>query len=118
MNRPSRDDCIYLRHILESIAYIRSFTNEALHSFHEVPETWFATLRVLQTLSESAMHLSDSVKVRMPAIHWHRIRGFRNILVHDYLGDIDPAIVRGVIEIELPKLEQEISRILEEDRML
>lgn len=108
------DDRVYLQHILDSIAHVRSFTGGILHMFHDVPEAWFATLRVLQTMSESAMKLSDASKAAMPLVEWHRIRGFRNILVHDYLGEIDPTIIRNVIDIELPKLENEVRRLLKE----
>jgi len=37
--------------------------------------------------------LPDEVKARHPAIPWRQVAGFRNILVHNYLGDMDEAIV-------------------------
>jgi uncharacterized protein with HEPN domain len=36
---------------------------------------------------------------------WREISGFRNILVHNYLGDIDPNTVAAVINTHLPPLE-------------
>jgi uncharacterized protein with HEPN domain len=108
------DDRVYLQHILDCINHVHGFTGGIIHMFHEVPQMWFATLRVLQTMSESAMKLSDKTKAAMPGIEWHRIKGFRNILVHDYLGEIDHVIIRKVVEVELPKLEQEAKRMLKE----
>jgi len=108
------DDRVYLQHILDSIGHVEQFTVGALAIFHKMPEKWFATIRALQILSESCTKLSNAAKSKMPGVEWHRIKGFRNILVHDYLGEIDPLIVRKVIEIELPKLQKEAQRLLKE----
>lgn len=109
MKADKQSDTIYLRHILECIGHARHFTEGMETRFHTVPEKWFATLRVLQVMSESAIRLTDEAKAVMVNVEWYRIKGFRNILVHDYLGDIDPEIVRKVIEIELPRLEMAIN---------
>ena len=113
MMEKRRDDSVYLQHILDSIAHVENFSNGRLERLHELSEPWFATIRALQIMSESATKLSDEAKQAMPEMEWHRIRGFRNILVHDYLGDVDPVIVRSVIEIELPKLKKAVQRTLE-----
>ncbi len=107
----THDDQVYLQHILDCIRMVQSFTAGHMEDFHTAPEKWLATIRALQIMSESATRLSDTTKTSMPEIEWDRIRGFRNLLVHDYLGDIDPMIIRKVIEIELPKLEKAIRRI-------
>ena len=49
-------------------------------------KTQSAVLRELQTLAESTERLSEEFKSRHPQIPWRNIAGFRNILVHDYLG--------------------------------
>jgi uncharacterized protein with HEPN domain len=43
--------------------------------------------RNLQTMSEATQRLSQETKNRYQHISWRDIAGFRNILVHDYLGD-------------------------------
>ena len=48
----------------------------------------------------------------MPNIEWRSISGFRNILVHDYLGGIDLDIIWEVIAKYLPELKKEIEAIL------
>ena len=40
-----------------------------------------------------------------PEIDWHRIRGFRNRIVHDYFGT-DYVIVWQIKETYLPESEQ------------
>ena len=71
-----------------------------------------ATLRNLQTLSEVTQQLPDDLKRQYPAIPWKQISGFRNILAHNYLGDIDPQAVRRVITQHLPPLEEAIASML------
>lgn len=67
-----------------------------------------ATLRSLQVMSESITKLSKKYQETHTEIPWREISGFRNILVHDYLG-LDYKIVWGVIENELPKIVSIIS---------
>lgn len=64
-----------------------------------------AALRNLQTLSEATQQLPDAKKAAYPDIPWREITGFRNILVHNYLGDVDPLTVAAVIDKQLQPLE-------------
>jgi len=45
---------------------------------------------------------------------WREISGFRNILVHNYLGEIDPLMIASVINKELGPLEACIRTMLSE----
>jgi uncharacterized protein with HEPN domain len=75
-------------------------------------KTYDAVLRQLQIMSESTQKLSDSVKLQFPQIKWREIAGFRNILVHDYLGDIDFKIIWKVIENKLPELKFSMQQLI------
>ncbi|WP_439112486.1 HepT-like ribonuclease domain-containing protein [Hydrogenophaga sp.] len=44
-------------------------------------------MRNLQTLSEATQHLPDALNAKHPNVPRREISGFRNILVHNYLGD-------------------------------
>jgi uncharacterized protein with HEPN domain len=57
-----------------------------------------AALRNLQTVSEATQQLPDTLKAEQPDVPWREISGFRNILVHNYLGDIDPDTVAAVVD--------------------
>ena len=74
-----------------------------------------ATLRNLQTLSEATQMLPDVLKARFPAIPWREISGFRNILVHNYLGDIDPLTVQSLVNRHLPSLISSVKAMLDDD---
>ncbi len=93
----------YALHILDAIAKIRRIQARGDITQDEV--LYDAALRNLQTLSEATQLLPDDKKAAFPAIPWREISGFRNILVHNYLGDIDPLTVMAVIEKHLAPLE-------------
>ncbi|MGO3146517.1 MAG: HepT-like ribonuclease domain-containing protein [Leucobacter sp.] len=59
--------------------------------------------RNLQVIGEAANHLPAEITEAHPHIAWPQIRGFRNILVHEYFG-VDAATVRDVIQTHLPEL--------------
>ena len=69
-------------------------------------------LRNLQTLSEATQQLPDDIKARYLDIPWKKISGFRNILVHSYLGNIDALTVQRVVEQYLPPLASVIAAML------
>ncbi|MCD5418080.1 DUF86 domain-containing protein [Rhodococcus pyridinivorans] len=59
--------------------------------------------RNLQIIGEAANHLPADTTDEHPEIAWPQIRGFRNILVHQYFG-VDVDVVRDVVETYLPPL--------------
>ncbi len=71
-----------------------------------------AVLRNLQTLSEATQLLPEDKKAACPVIPWREISGFRNILVHNYLGSIDPLTVAAVVDNHLQPLEECIQAML------
>lgn len=72
-----------------------------------------AALRNLQTLSEATQQLPEAAKQQYSEIPWREISAFRNILVHNYLGDIDAQAVLTVLESDLPPLEKAIRSMLD-----
>ena len=81
-------------------------------SFLDDEVLYDAILRNLQTLSEATQQLPDDIKARYPDIPWKQISGFRNILVHSYLGNIDALTVQRVVEQYLPPLASAIAAML------
>lgn len=61
--------------------------------------------RNLQIIGEAVNHLPDEITGAHPEIAWPQIRGFRNILVHQYFG-VDIDVVRDVVETHLPPLAE------------
>lgn len=54
-------------------------------------------------MTESCQRLSQELKDRHPEVDWRGLAGFRNILVHDYLG-IDLEIVWELVDQKLSGL--------------
>ena len=48
-------------------------------------------MRNLQIMAESTQRLSDAIKEAHPEVDWYKISGFRNVLVHGYLGFVGVA---------------------------
>ena len=103
----------YALHILDSINSLRRIQERGDVTTDDI--LYDAALRNLQTLSEATQKLPDMLKARFTEIPWREISGFRNILVHDYLGQIDPQVVVRVIRENLPELEGAVKTMLGAD---
>lgn len=101
---------LYAHHILDCVTKIRLI--QARGDLTQDDILYDAALRNLQTLSEATQNLPDDKKAMYPNIPWRAISGFRNILVHNYLGKIDPITVSSVIDNDLPALESCMKQLL------
>jgi uncharacterized protein with HEPN domain len=99
-----KDDRIYLKHILRCIARIEEYTAGGRESFFASHLIQDGVIRNLQTLGESSQHLSDGVRASQSSVDWKGLAGFRNVLVHDYLG-IDLDLVYRAVDEDVPKLK-------------
>ena len=100
----------YALHILDSIAKIRRIQERG--DIRQDDILYDAALRNLQTLSEATQQLPTELKQQFSEIPWKEISGFRNILVHNYLGDIDAQTVTAVIDQYLQPLENTVKKML------
>jgi uncharacterized protein with HEPN domain len=107
-----KDDRVYLKHILRCIARIEEYTRGGREVFFSSSIVQDATLRNLQTLAESTQRLSSDLKSRYPNVDWRALSGFRNVLVHDYLG-IDLDYVYQSIRDQIPALKSAVQALLE-----
>ena len=110
---PDADDKTYLEHILECIEDISSHLDTAgggRQAFMENMTVQAAVLRTLQIMAESTTRLTEVPKESMKEIPWPDIKGMRNILVHDYLGDIDLETVWETVEQDLPTLKSAVEK--------
>ncbi|PSN12933.1 hypothetical protein C7271_23040 [filamentous cyanobacterium CCP5] len=98
------DDQVYLNHILECVSLIQDYTHNGKANFMESALIQDAVLRRLQIMAESTQRLSDNAKVKAPEVDWRALSGFRNVLVHDYLGGIDLERIWNAVELDLPGL--------------
>lgn len=106
-------ETLHLRHILECVDRIRSYTDGVRANYLGSLVVQDAVLRRLHILAESTQKLPEDLKERYPSIPWREISGFRNVIVHDYLG-VDHEQIWKVVEVDLPPLAAGVQRILDE----
>ena len=98
-----KDARIHIDHILECIDWILRYTASGKGDFLADRKTQSAVMRELQTLAESTQRLPAELKQQRSEIPWEDIAGFRNILVHGYLG-IGLERVWDIVARDLPPL--------------
>ena len=109
--KPSREaDLVYVVHMLECIERVLEYCEGGEASFRQSRLIQDAVIRNLQTMAESSQRLSDSTKAIASEVPWRAISGFRNIIVHDYLG-VDIDMVWQVVSAELPALQAQLLKV-------
>ena len=107
-----KDDKLYLIHIRECIQRIEEYLGSGgKKTFMASNMMQDAIIRNLQMLSESTMRLSDEMQASHPEVEWYKIRGFRNVLVHDYLG-VDLERVWNILENDLSNLKSAVDKMI------
>jgi uncharacterized protein with HEPN domain len=107
-----RDPRLLLDDILLSIDKITEYTSDlSFDEFLNDSKTLDAVIRNFEIIGEAANRLPDEIKDEYPLVDWHRIRGFRNRIVHDYMG-IDFQMVWLIKENFLPVLKDQIQSIV------
>lgn len=102
-----------LESILEAIDRIQEYTAEFDNAddFNEDYRNFDACMMNFIVIGEMVEKLSFDVKEMHPNIDWKKIKGFRNIVAHDYFG-IDAEEVWQIILGRLPALKSDILVIL------
>jgi uncharacterized protein with HEPN domain len=107
-----RSPQLLLEDIIESANKIMAYTDGlSFEQFLLDGKTVDAVVRNFEIIGEAANRLPEEIKEQHPNIDWHRIRGFRNRIVHDYMG-IDYKIVWLIKDNFLPSMISEIRSIL------
>ena len=97
-----REPKLLIGDIVESAHKILDYTSGlTFDDFKRDSKTVDAVIRNFEIIGEAANRLPEAFKDNFPDIDWHRIRGFRNRIVHDYFG-IDYSIVWTIKESFLP----------------
>ncbi len=107
-----KDDRLYLIHISECIGRIEFYVGGMKKDeFMDSSLVQDAVIRNLQIMAESTQRLSDTAKENQPQIDWYKISGFRNILVHDYLG-VDIERVWTILQKDIPAMKKAIAEMM------
>jgi uncharacterized protein with HEPN domain len=106
-----RDWQIRIRDILECIRRIEIYTSGlTFDQFQLDQKTIDAVLRNLEIIGEAARFIPDEVEEDNSHIPWMKIRGFRNIVAHEYFG-VSLSIVWETVLNDLPGLAIELQKL-------
>ena len=72
-----------------------------------------AVVRNLIVLGEASRHIPPAVETRHPEVPWEKMRGIRNVVVHEYFG-VDAEILWQTARDDLPPLLPLLERVLRE----
>ncbi|MBI4765495.1 MAG: DUF86 domain-containing protein [Deltaproteobacteria bacterium] len=109
----SRDFRLYLDDRLEAIHQIRTYMADLDEdAFARDRKTQDAVIRNLEIIGEASGNLSEQILKAAPEIDWRKIKGLRNILIHEYFG-INISIIWDVVQNKLDLLEGACQNLLE-----
>ncbi len=72
-----------------------------------------AVLMNFIVIGEMVVKLSDEFIMKFNQVDWHNIKGFRNIIAHNYFG-VDAEEVWQIIKNDLPRLKSNIQVTIKE----
>ena len=102
-----------LESIIEATDRIIEYTSgtNSADDFNNDYRNFDATMMNFVVIGEMTDKLSNDFKKKNNKIEWIKIKGFRNIVAHDYFG-IDAEEVWQIIKNKIPKLKAEIQELL------
>lgn len=99
-----REAKLLIGDLIESAEKILAYTQGMTYDdFIADEKTVDAVIRNFEIIGEASNRLPLPFKLIHPEINWKQMRGFRNRIVHDYIG-IDYTIVWQIKEVYLPHL--------------
>lgn len=112
----SKNIKLFLVDILEAIGNIKEYSkNISYEEFAADKKTTDAVVRNLEIIGEAVKNIPDGIKAKHSEVNWKAVAGMRDKLIHEYFG-VSNQIVWETIKNDLPLLEQQVKKILEESK--
>jgi len=107
-----REPKLLIGDILDAAVKINNYTEHlSFDDFLKDSKTVDAVIRNFEIIGEAAKRLPNDFKKSYPSTNWTRIIGFRNRIVHDYMG-IDYKIVWRIIKNNIDTLINDLTMIM------
>lgn len=71
-----------------------------------------AVIRNFEVIGEASVHIPEKIKSKYSDIPWGKMKGMRNLVIHEYFG-VDYSIIWKTIEDVLPVLREKIKEVVE-----
>ena len=99
--------------IIDSIDKIQEYISGMVspHEYYSSNVVFDATLMNFIIIGEMTDRISTEMKAKYQEIDWQKVKDFRNLVAHDYLG-IDAEEVWQIIQNHLPLLKKNVEHIL------
>ena len=108
---PPRDWRIRVDDIMAAVDAIMVYTHGMDRAaFGADRRTVDAVVRNMIVIGEAAARVPEDVAVAHPEIPWARMRGLRNLAVHEYFG-VDEDVLWDTVTVNLPAVLPELRRL-------
>ncbi len=109
-----RDWKILFQDMVESAEKIQRYTDKLSFDDFVIQHMVIdAVVRNLEIIGEAANRVPKNIQEKFSKIHWRKIIGLRNRIIHEYFG-VDLSIIWYIITNEIPNLKIEILNALKE----
>jgi len=110
---PRRDWRLRVADMLDAAETAMSLTNGLEKAEFLADRTLVdASIKNLSVLGEAAAQIPDEIAQQWRDVPWRMMRDMRNLIIHEYFG-VNPDIVWGTINDDLPVVVPELRRMLE-----
>ena len=108
----SKNDAVYIQHILERIERIQSFIyGKSLDDFEQSLLLQDAIVRNFEVMGEATKNLTSEFRRTHSHIPWKSIAGTRDVLIHDYIK-VDVKAIWLTVGNDLPPLRASLIELL------
>lgn len=101
----------YLRDVLEYLGYLAAFASEGRQQLETDIKTRLAISKAYEVIGEILKRIPDTLLSQQPHIRWREIKGFRDVLSHQY-DSVNLDRVWAAIE-DLPNLRTAVQALLD-----
>jgi uncharacterized protein with HEPN domain len=108
----NKEPAIFLGHILDCIQHIKKYTRGVTwEEFEASEQLQDSVFRRLEIMGEAVKNLPPDFREEHPEIPWRKIAGFRDVLIHNYMG-VDIELAWNIVTYDLLLLRKNVSSIL------